>query len=64
MKHFVGQPDPEHYSKFYLQPMEGTKQWNTARKWRWLCRNIGQLILNNFKFCEISVRYTMQSELQ
>ena len=31
----------EQYSKPYWQPMKGTKQWNTASKWRWLCHQVG-----------------------
>ena len=37
MKTFGGQQtDLEQCSKFYWQPMKGTKQWNTASKRRWL----------------------------
>ena len=32
---FVGQKTHlEQYSKPYWQPMKGTKQWNTASKWK------------------------------
>ena len=32
---FVGeQIDLKKYGKAYWQPMKGTKQWNTAGKWR------------------------------
>ena len=35
MKLFVGQQsDLEHYSKFYWQPIKGTKQWNTVSERR------------------------------
>ena len=40
--------------------MNGTKQWNTVCKWRWLCHNAGQLILNTLKFGEVRVRKTKQ----
>ena len=46
MNGFVGQQtDLEQYSKPYWQPKEGTTQWYTATKWRWLCRTAGQSIL-------------------
>ena len=44
--------------------MKETKQWNTASKWRLLCYNAGQLILNTLKFSEVSVRTIYKSELQ
>ena len=47
---FVGQQIYlEKYSKPYRQPMQGTKQWNTARKWRRLCHQAGKLILYTLK---------------
>ena len=50
MKHLAGQQtDLEQYSKFYWQPMEGTKQWNAANKWRVLCHQEGQSILNTLE---------------
>ena len=45
MQGFVGQ-QTEQYSKPYRQPIKGTKQWNTANKWRWRCHQAGQSILN------------------
>ena len=58
---FVGQQiDLKQYSKPYWQPMKGTKQWNTASKWRRLCHQAGQSILNTLKFVEVSVRDTIQ----
>ena len=46
MQGFVGrQIDLKKYSKLHWQPMKGTKQWNTASKWRRHCHKAGQLIL-------------------
>ena len=58
---FVGQQiDRKQYSKPYWQPMKGTKQWNTASKWRRLCHQVGQSFLNMLKPCEVNVGDTMQ----
>ena len=47
---FVGQQtDLKKYSKPYWQPMKRMKQWNTASKWRRLCHQAGQLILQTLK---------------
>ena len=62
---FVGQQiDVKKYSKPYWQPMNRTKQWNTASKWRTLCHQAGQLILYTLKPCEVNVRIPYRSELQ
>ena len=42
----------------YWEWMKGTQQWNTAIKWRWLCRNADQLILNTLKIGEMSAYLT------
>ena len=61
MQGFVGQQiDLTKYSKPYWQPMKETKQWNTANKWRRLCHQAGQLILNTLKSCEVNVSNTIQ----
>ena len=60
IKRFLGQqPDLEQYSKFYWQPVKGTKQWNIVSE-KWFCYNKGQSILNTRKFGEVSVRNTIQ----
>ena len=47
MQDFVGQQiDLEHFSEPNWQPLKGTKQWNTASKWKRLCYLVGQSILN------------------
>ena len=53
------QIDLEKYLKPYWQPMKGMKQWNTAGKWRWLCHNVSQSILNALKFGEVNVGDTI-----
>ena len=40
--------------------MKGTKQWKTASKWRRLCHQTGQLILNTLKPSEVNVSNTIQ----
>ena len=40
--------------------MKGTKLWNTASKWRWLCHNAGQSIVNMLKLDKVSVPDTWQ----
>ena len=56
---FVGQHiDLEQYFKPYWQPMKETKQWNTASKWRRLCHQVGQSILNTMKPCTVIVSHT------
>ena len=58
---FVGQSmDPEQYSKPCWQPMKRMKQENTAGKWRRLCLQAGQSILNMLKPCEVNVGDTIQ----
>ena len=52
---FVGQQiDLKQYSKPYCQPMKGTRQWKTASKWRRLCHQAGQSILNTLKPSEVN----------
>ena len=61
MQGFVGQQTYlEQCSKLYWQPTKGTKQWNTASKWRGLSHQAGQSILDTLKFGEVSVRDAIQ----
>ena len=57
------QIDLEQYSKPYWQPKKGTQEWNTASKWRKLCHNVGQLISNALKPCEVNVGDVIQKRL-
>ena len=58
---FVGQQiDLTQYSKPYWQPMKGMKQWKIASKWRRLCHQVGQSILNTLKPCTVNVSDTIQ----
>ena len=61
MQGLVGQQiDLKQYSKPYWQPMKGTKQWKTVSKWRRLCHQAGESILNMLKLCEITVSNSCQ----
>ena len=58
---FVGQQIYlKQYSKRYWQPMKGTKQRKAASKWRRLCHQAGQSILNTLKPYEVNVADTIQ----
>ena len=54
------QIDFKQYSKPYWHPMKGTKQWKAASKWRRLCHQGGQSVLNTLKPGEVNVDVTMQ----
>ena len=61
MQGFAGQQsDLEQYSKLYWQQMKGVKQWKTVSKWRRLCHQEGQLIMNMLKPYEVNVSDTIQ----
>ena len=61
MRGFLGnQIDLKQYSKPYWQPMKETKQWKAANKWRRLCHQVGQSILNTLKPSEVNVGDTIQ----
>ena len=60
---FVGQQtDLKQYSKPYWQPRKGTNQWNTVSKWKSLCHQGGQSIVNALRFGEVSAHDTIHSE--
>ena len=43
--------------------MKGTKQWQTVSKWRRLCHQAGQSILNTLKPYEVNVDDTIQKRI-
>ena len=53
------QIDLKKYSKPYWQPMKGMKQCKTVSKWKRLCHQVGQSILNMLKPCEVNVGHTI-----
>ena len=58
---FIGQQiDLKQYPKPYWQPMKESKQWRTASKWRRLCNQAGQSILNTLRPSEANVGDTIQ----
>ena len=62
---FVGQQiGLKQYSKPYWQPMKGTKQWKTASKWRRLCHQAGQSILNTREALWGQCRWCMRTHCQ
>ena len=62
---FVDQQiDLKKYSKLYWKPMKRTKQWNTASKWRRLCRQADQLILYTWSLMRSMSAIPYKSELQ